>query len=149
VNIGQLQDLARLYNIQLTYEDAAGKRRSASSEALMNVLRTRIGDRDFEDAWTGSVKFARCQGLSKFPADRIETPAAASIPGWKADEDERLATSALAAHVRRGAFGSACMMTGHDADSCWLFPLEARAARFATIRSWGFCGIRWDKVICP
>lgn len=50
MKLAHLQELARLYDIQLTYEDASGKRRTASRDALTNVLRARIGDRDFRDA---------------------------------------------------------------------------------------------------
>lgn len=50
MKLSHLQDLARLYNIQLTYEDAAGKRRSASKEALVDVLRARLGRRDLDEA---------------------------------------------------------------------------------------------------
>src|SRR6476619_4234823 len=51
VNLSRLQDLARLYNIQITYEDAAGKRRSASKDALINVLRVRAGHDDLDEAF--------------------------------------------------------------------------------------------------
>lgn len=40
----ELRELARLYGIQLTYEDAAGKKRSASRESLDAVLRSLVGD---------------------------------------------------------------------------------------------------------
>ena len=50
MKLSHLQDLARLYNIQLTYEDAAGKRRSASKDALVDVLRARLGTRDLDEA---------------------------------------------------------------------------------------------------
>ena len=50
VKLSHLQDLARLYDIQLTYEDAGGKRRSASKKALADVLRARLGGRDLDEA---------------------------------------------------------------------------------------------------
>lgn len=46
----ELRDLARLYDIQLTYEDNAGKLCRASRDQLVAVLRARIGDRDLRDA---------------------------------------------------------------------------------------------------
>ncbi len=41
---GALRELARLYTIQLTYEDAGGKRRDASRDALAAIVKTRIPD---------------------------------------------------------------------------------------------------------
>ena len=46
----ELRELARLYSIQVTYEDAGGKKRSASREALEAILRARTGGRDLRDA---------------------------------------------------------------------------------------------------
>lgn len=46
----ELHELARLYSIQLTYEDAGGKKRTASREALMSILRARTGNDDLGDA---------------------------------------------------------------------------------------------------
>lgn len=40
----ELRELARLYGIQLTYDDAAGKKRSASRESLEAVLRAMLPD---------------------------------------------------------------------------------------------------------
>jgi len=45
-----LHELARLYSIQLTYEDAAGKVRRATRDQLVALLRTRVGDRDLKEA---------------------------------------------------------------------------------------------------
>ena len=45
----ELHELASLYSIQLTYEDAGGKKRTASRESLEAVLRVRAGD-DLKDA---------------------------------------------------------------------------------------------------
>jgi 4-alpha-glucanotransferase len=42
VRIAQLRELARLYSIQVTYEDAAGKKRNASRDALHAALRMRL-----------------------------------------------------------------------------------------------------------
>src|SRR5205814_906982 len=39
VTSAELRELARLYGIQLTYDDAAGKRRTASRESLEAALR--------------------------------------------------------------------------------------------------------------
>jgi 4-alpha-glucanotransferase len=51
VQIGTLRELARLYNLQLSYEDASGKRRDASREALEAVLKTRLpAGADFREA---------------------------------------------------------------------------------------------------
>lgn len=50
VRLSRLRELARLYNVQLTYEDASGKKREATRPALTAVLRKRVGDRDFDDA---------------------------------------------------------------------------------------------------
>jgi 4-alpha-glucanotransferase len=48
---GDLRELARLYGVQLSYEDASGKRREASREALTAVLRRRLPDGlSFEEA---------------------------------------------------------------------------------------------------
>jgi 4-alpha-glucanotransferase len=44
VRISHLRELARLLSIQVTYEDAAGKRRNASREALLAALRVRVQD---------------------------------------------------------------------------------------------------------
>ena len=41
-NIRQLRELARLYSIQLTYDDSEGKKRDASKESLLAALRVRI-----------------------------------------------------------------------------------------------------------
>lgn len=50
--MGSLRKLARLYSIQLSYEDATGKRREASRESLLAALRARIGgDFDVDDAY--------------------------------------------------------------------------------------------------
>src|SRR5437762_1295189 len=40
----QLRELARLYAIQLTYEDAWGRTRKATPEQLRTILRARIPD---------------------------------------------------------------------------------------------------------
>ncbi len=40
----ELRELARLYGIQLTYDDAAGKKRTASAESLEAVLRAMLPD---------------------------------------------------------------------------------------------------------
>ena len=40
----QLRDLARLYSIQTSYEDAAGNKRKASSESLLAALKMRMPD---------------------------------------------------------------------------------------------------------
>jgi 4-alpha-glucanotransferase len=51
VQISVLRELARLYSIQLSYEDATGKRRDASRDALTAILKTRIpAGADFRDA---------------------------------------------------------------------------------------------------
>ncbi|HUP48033.1 MAG TPA: 4-alpha-glucanotransferase [Thermoanaerobaculia bacterium] len=42
VTVQQLRDLARLYSIQIAYEDAAGSMRKASRESLLAALRLRI-----------------------------------------------------------------------------------------------------------
>jgi 4-alpha-glucanotransferase len=42
VTSAELRELARLYSIQLRYEDAAGKTRTASRESLLAALRARI-----------------------------------------------------------------------------------------------------------
>lgn len=42
MNTDQLRELARLYSIQVTYEDAAGTTRKASSESLRAALRMRL-----------------------------------------------------------------------------------------------------------
>ncbi|HEV7922657.1 MAG TPA: 4-alpha-glucanotransferase [Thermoanaerobaculia bacterium] len=46
----ELHELARLYSIQLTYEDAGGKKRAASREALQAILRARTGNDELDDA---------------------------------------------------------------------------------------------------
>jgi 4-alpha-glucanotransferase len=47
-----LHDLARLYSIQLSYEDSTGKRREASRDSLLAALRARLGgDFDVADAY--------------------------------------------------------------------------------------------------
>jgi 4-alpha-glucanotransferase len=43
-----LRELARLYGIQLSYEDAAKKKRTASRESLEAILRARLGTSDRE-----------------------------------------------------------------------------------------------------
>lgn len=45
-----LRELARLYDVQLTYEDAAGKRQNASPDALTAILRKRAHTNDLERA---------------------------------------------------------------------------------------------------
>ena len=42
MRIAQLRELARLHSIQVTYEDAAGKKRNASRDALLAALRMRL-----------------------------------------------------------------------------------------------------------
>ena len=50
-NVRQLRELARLYSIQLTYEDSEGKKRDASKESLLAALRMRIPEGvDMRDA---------------------------------------------------------------------------------------------------
>ena len=51
MHLSELRELARLYGLQLSYEDATGKRREASRDALTAVLKARIPDgMSFEDA---------------------------------------------------------------------------------------------------
>lgn len=52
MQINELRELARLYSVQLTYEDAAGKRREASRQSLEAVLKARIPSEggDFREA---------------------------------------------------------------------------------------------------
>ena len=42
VRASQLRDLARLYSIQTHYQDAAGKTKKASKDALVSALKMRI-----------------------------------------------------------------------------------------------------------
>src|SRR5207253_8499050 len=47
-----LRKLAQLYSIQLSYEDATGKRREASRESLLAALRARLGGEfDVDEAY--------------------------------------------------------------------------------------------------
>jgi 4-alpha-glucanotransferase len=46
----ELRELARLYGIQLTYEDAAGKKQSASRDAVVAILRSRARTNDLQRA---------------------------------------------------------------------------------------------------
>lgn len=46
----ELHELARLYSIQLSYEDATGKRQSASRDALVALLKARSGIDDLDEA---------------------------------------------------------------------------------------------------
>jgi 4-alpha-glucanotransferase len=51
VKADQLRELARLYSIQTTYEDAEGKKRNAPPESLLAALRMRLPDgTDLRDA---------------------------------------------------------------------------------------------------
>jgi 4-alpha-glucanotransferase len=89
VKLARLKELARLYNVQLNYEDAAGKRRTASRDALVSVLRTRTGQDDLTAALAArqselASRFvepvtvvwgrARLRVELRVPEDRAETP---------------------------------------------------------------------------
>lgn len=50
MKIEKIRELAPLFGIQTTYEDASGVRRSASRDSLMAILRARAGHRDLEEA---------------------------------------------------------------------------------------------------
>ena len=50
VRSDQLHELARLYGVQLTYEDAAGKLRRATRDQLIAILRARTGTDDLHEA---------------------------------------------------------------------------------------------------
>lgn len=57
MRLGQLRDLARLYSIQVTYEDAAGKKRKASRESLLAALMMRLpAGVDLRDALEARIR---------------------------------------------------------------------------------------------
>ncbi|HET7705702.1 MAG TPA: 4-alpha-glucanotransferase [Thermoanaerobaculia bacterium] len=88
-----LRELARLYSVQTTYEDAAGKTRKASKESLIAALRLRLPEgADLSDAlsvrreafWRKPVDPVTVVWGRRSPAVELRLPRAfAAFVGWR------------------------------------------------------------------